>query len=184
MDYSISALELAPLLLGKKLTHNTDSGKIELLITETECYHQDDEASHTYKGENSRNYPMFLDGGHIYVYRSYGIHLCINISAGHKGIGEGVLIRSGIITSGLELAQKNRGKVLPTDVIAHGPGNLAKALGVSINDNGMKIGAGEYEIINGIAIKPEQIIITPRIGISKAKEKLWRFYLDKHTITL
>jgi DNA-3-methyladenine glycosylase len=95
------ALEAAPLLLGCELVRQTPQGEIRLRLVETEAYHQDDPASHTYRGLTKRTVPMFKAGGHLYVY-------CINIVTGKEGVGEAVLLRAAEPIEGIEIMLKNR----------------------------------------------------------------------------
>ena len=151
---------------------------VKLKIVETEAYHQDDPASHSFRGLTKRTAPMFEAGGRLYVYFTYGMHYCLNIVTGPKGRGEAVLIRAGEPVEGIEIMQNNR-EVKDIKSLANGPGKLAQALG--INDTKFS-----GVILNKLSINLEepsekidkkQIIIGPRIGISKAVEVDARFYI-------
>ncbi|HET9722139.1 MAG TPA: DNA-3-methyladenine glycosylase, partial [Candidatus Saccharimonadales bacterium] len=91
---NLSSLQAAPRLLGWTLCRQTPGGLIKVKIVETEAYHQEDPASHSYRGRTARTWPMFESGGHIYVYFTYGMHYALNLVTGQKGVGEGVLIRA------------------------------------------------------------------------------------------
>ena len=160
------AVVLARALIGMRLEGRGASG----LITETEAYRQDDAASHSFRGETPRNRSMFGPAGHAYVYRSYGVHLCLNI----VGLpGEAVLIRSLAPLSGLELmAQRRRGR-LP---LCAGPGRLCEALGIAMADDGCDLSEGPVRLLPAPSPVGD-ILCGPRIGITKAVELPWRFGL-------
>jgi DNA-3-methyladenine glycosylase len=173
-----TALEAAPLLLGCELVRTTTAGDIRLKIVETEAYHQDDPASHTYRGLTKRTAPMFMPGGHLYVYFTYGMHYCVNIVTGQEGIGEAVLLRAGEPLEGMELMSHNRG-IQNMLQLANGPGKLTQALGIKdINLSGQKLGKNSLQLLPPrTAISTDEIIASPRIGIRHATEVPWRFYL-------
>lgn len=172
---------VAPLLLGWKIVRNTPQGKIKLKIVETEAYHQTDPASHSFRGPTNRTAAMFETGGRLYVYFTYGMHYCINIVTGPKGVGEGVLIRAGEPLSGIEMMKKNR---RTEDIlnIANGPGKLAQALGIASTElsgeplNELTI----YLVAPDVKIQEADIVVSPRIGIKKAADEPLRFYLKKN----
>jgi DNA-3-methyladenine glycosylase len=174
----LPSIEAAPLLLGCVISRKTPEGEISLKIVETEAYHQDDPASHSYRGLTKRTAPMFEEGGRIYVYFTYGMHYCINIVVGQKGVGEAVLLRAAEPVSGIEIMQKNRG-ITDIHKLANGPGKLTQALGIKdtnmsgeiLNKSSIFLQQSEEEI------KAEDIIASPRIGIKKATENPWRFYI-------
>lgn len=175
---SLSSLEAAPLLLGCTLSRQTPEGLISLKIVETEAYHQDDPASHSYRGLTARTAPMFEAGGHIYVYFTYGMHYALNIVTGPKGVGEGVLVRAGKPLEGVEIMQRNRGTENIYN-LANGPGKLAQALGiVSAELSGERLGPETLQLLPPKeAVDSRNIIVSPRIGIKKAVDNPWRFYL-------
>ncbi|MBX4190933.1 DNA-3-methyladenine glycosylase [Candidatus Saccharibacteria bacterium] len=110
----LPSLEAAPKLLGCYLVRQTAKGLIKIKIVEAEAYHQSDPASHSYRGLTPRTAPMFEAGGRLYVYFTYGMHYCINIVTGSKGVGEAVLLRAGEPIDGIEIMWKNRyGTQLP-----------------------------------------------------------------------
>jgi DNA-3-methyladenine glycosylase len=173
-----SSLEAAPQLLGWTLARETPEGVIKLKIVETEAYHQDDPASHSFRGITKRTTPMFEAGGLIYVYFTYGAHYCINIVVGKKGIGEAVLLRAAEPLEGIEIMQQNRGS-LDIYNLAGGPGKLAQALGIKSTDwSGKPLGKSTvYLEPPAQKIEAKDIITSPRIGISQAKDVPWRFYI-------
>jgi DNA-3-methyladenine glycosylase len=162
------------------LEKHTDRGLIRLKIVETEAYHQDDPASHTYNGQTLRTAPMFEAGGRLYVYFTYGMHYCLNIVTGRKGVGEAVLIRAAEPLEGLELIRSNRGRGSDElTSLTNGPGKLAQALGInSTNLSGKLIGPTTIDLQPADSpVNPKKIIVTSRVGITKAMDNPWRFYL-------
>jgi DNA-3-methyladenine glycosylase len=156
----------------------TPQGIIKLKIVETEAYHQDDPASHSYRGLTQRTWPMFEAGGRLYVYFTYGMHYCINIVVGKKGEGEAVLLRAAEPVEGIAIMRQNR-KLTDIKQLASGPGKLAQAVGIT--DTSLS-----GEILNkssiwleprGRPLEPGQIVSAPRVGIRQAAELPWRFYI-------
>jgi len=172
------AIEAAPLLLGWTLVRQTPKGVVKLKIVETEAYHQDDEASHSFKWRTARTAPMFETGGRLYVYFTYGMHYCINIVVGSAGVGEAVLLRAAEPLSGIEIMKKNRG-IADIKNLANGPAKLAQALGIRNTAlsgtilNKSSIYLQQPEMI----VSPDDIVAGPRIGIKNAVDKPWRFYI-------
>lgn len=174
------ALEAAPLLIGCILERRIDNSLIRLRIVETEAYHQDDPASHTYNGQTVRTKPMFMKGGHLYVYFTYGMHHCLNIVTGPKGVGEAVLIRAAEPLQSIELIRKYRNKGKDDLItLTNGPGKLAQALGINSTDlSGKTISPATIDIkLPSQPVNMSDIKVSSRIGISKAKDSQWRFYL-------
>jgi DNA-3-methyladenine glycosylase len=171
----------APLLLGCTLNRLTPEGLISLKIVETEAYHQTDPASHSYIGLTTRTAPMFKEGGIIYIYFTYGMHYCINIVVGQAGVGEAVLLRAAEPKAGIRIMQKNRGTENLYS-LANGPGKLAQVLGVKETKlSGKKLSKSTIWLEpSKEIIKPEDILTSPRIGISKAKDIKWRFYIKNN----
>jgi DNA-3-methyladenine glycosylase len=174
----LPSIKAAPLLLGCFLVRNTPNGKIKLKIVETEAYHQEDSASHSFKGSTPRTWPMFEAGGRLYVYFTYGMHYCLNIVVGKKGVGEAVLIRAAEPVEGLELMVANR-KISDKYNLTNGPGKLAQAMGIF--DTSL---SGEILNKSSIFLMPptnpiskRNIVSAPRVGITRAIELPWRFYL-------
>ena len=160
-----AAPELARRLLGARLLLRGTGG----IITETEAYALDDPASHSFKGPSARNRSMFGPAFHAYVYRIYGIHLCLNV-VGRPG--EAVLIRALAPEIGLEEMERRR-RGMP---LTSGPGRLAQALDLRPEDDGKPLTSGDFEL-SPPANAPAEILIGPRIGISRATERPWRFGL-------
>ena len=149
----------------------THEGGVEtsVRIVVVEAYRATDPASHTYRGKTPRNSPMFESFGHVYVYRSYGIHWCANIVTGRADDGQGVLLRGGVPIVGVEHMAARRGR---TRDLANGPGKLCQALGIDGSHSATMLGdriwlTGEPGTLDWMA--------GPRIGISVAIDVPWRF---------
>ena len=160
----LSAVALARRLIGATLLVRGAGG----LVIETEAYGRDDPASHSFRGPTQRNASMFGPPGHAYVYRSYGIHLCLNVDARP---GEAVLIRALTPQVGLDLMRMRRGSPL----LCSGPGRLTQALGIRPDDDGAPFDAIDFSITLPSAMA--ELLVGPRIGISKATDLPWRFGL-------
>lgn len=174
----LSSLQAAPQLLGWMICRHTPQGIIKLKIVETEAYHQEDPASHSFRGITPRTAPMFEAGGRLYVYFSYGMHHAINIVVGSKGVGEAVLIRAAEPVEGIEIMRQNR-EIIDIKNLTNGPGKLAQALGIIDTALSGKILNKSSIFLEAPTepVKPENIVIRPRIGITKAAELPWRFYI-------
>jgi DNA-3-methyladenine glycosylase len=174
----LSSLEAAPLLLGCYLLRDTPHGRLKLKIVETEAYHQEDPASHSYKGLTPRTWPMFEAGGRLYVYFTYGMHHCLNIVVGRKGVGEAVLLRAAEPVAGLETMRQNR-HITDDKQLTSGPGKLAQALGITDTRlSGQKLSKSVIWLEpHDTPLKPTETVSAPRIGIRQAAELPWRFYI-------
>ena len=162
--------EVAPDLIGVTLLLNGVGGT----IVEVEAYDQEDPASHGYRGRTPRNEAMFGPPGHAYVYRSYGIHWCLNLVCGEEGIAEAVLVRALEPTSGLEEQRRRRG-VEDLRALCSGPGKLCQALGITREHDGLPLDTPPFRLEpRGEA--PE-IVTGPRVGITQATELSWRYAL-------
>ena len=157
-------------LIGATFTVNGVGG----IIVETEAYDQTDPASHTFLGKTKRNAAMFGPPGCAYVYRSYGIHWCLNFVCEAEGHGAGVLIRAIEPIVGLHTMQERRG-THNVRLLCSGPGKLGQALGIVHDFNGMPIDQEPFKLV--APSKGVDVITGPRIGISKAVELPWRFGL-------
>lgn len=150
-------------------------------ITEVEAYGGcEDPASHAFT-RTPRSEIMYGPAYRLYVYRSYGIHLCANVVTGPTEIGAAVLLRAGEVVEGLDLARARRGTAAGRDVqLARGPGNLAQALGITLDDLGSDLLDPASE---GVRLGPEasgrrRIVAGPRVGVSKAADVAWRFWIE------
>lgn len=165
-----SVHEVAPELIGATLLFNGVGGE----IVEVEAYHHTDPAAHSYGGRTARNAVMFGAPGYAYVYRSYGIHWCVNFVCEGEGSASAVLIRALAPTVGLAKMRRRRG-MTDERLLCSGPGRLCQALGISIKHNGLALDAPPFEL-RARMTKPD-IAIGIRIGITKAVEHPWRYGL-------
>jgi DNA-3-methyladenine glycosylase len=168
--------ELAKSLLGCELVHKTPEGTTAGIIVETESYHETDEASHSYNGKTKRTEVMFGPPGQVYVYFTYGMHWCFNITAEEDGVGAAVLIRALEPTRGIELMKKRRGKESAYDLCS-GPSKLVNAMGITKVDYGKPVHKGKFGLKPREEAASLSIRSGPRVGISKAKDKPWRFWI-------
>jgi len=157
-------------LIGATLLVNGVGGR----IVEVEAYHHTEPAAHSYRGPTERNRVMFGPPGVAYVYRSYGIHWCLNFVCEAEGSASAVLIRALEPTEGLASMRRRRG-IGEERALCSGPGKLTEALGVTIKHNGLALDRPPFEL-RARAAAPE-IATGPRIGLSKAVELPWRYGL-------
>ncbi|MDB5893113.1 MAG: 3-methyladenine glycosylase [Rhodoferax sp.] len=170
IDFAQPAHAVAHQLIGVTLLVDGVGGR----IVETEAYDQDDPASHSFSGPTPRNQAMFGPPGHVYVYRSYGLHWCLNLVCREAGHGAGVLIRALAPTDGIATMQHRRG----TDdlrLLCSGPGRVGQALGVNAGSNGQSLAGPVFALRGPGDETPWEVLAGPRIGISKAAEVPWRF---------
>lgn len=173
-----NTLHVAQALLGKLFVRITPYGKISWIIHETEAYTQDDPASHSYLWRKTkRNMAMFFSAWHLYVYKIYGKYYCVNIVTEHAWYGSAVLIRSLIPYQGIHLMKQNRNvNDAYLSHLTNGPWKICQALDITLNENGISLFENENIFLEDIGYKPQIIHQGTRIGISKWKEKLWRFW--------
>lgn len=163
--------EVAPDLIGATLLVDGRGGR----IVEVEAYDADDPASHGYRGRTARNAAMFGPPGHAYVYRSYGVHWCLNLVCGEEGVAEAVLVRSIEPTHGLEEMRARRGLDEPR-LLCAGPGRLTEALGVTGEHDACPLDEPPFEL--RARAGPVEVETGQRIGISRATELRWRYVLS------
>jgi DNA-3-methyladenine glycosylase len=134
-----------------------------------------DAASHSFRGRGGRNAIMFGPPGRMYTYRSHGIHVCANVVCGDDGVAAAVLLRAAVVTDGFDVAHARRGPVR-TAALARGPGNLCSALGITMDDNGIDLFDGRGDVAIELRA-PEPVSSGPRVGVSKAADRPWRFWI-------
>jgi DNA-3-methyladenine glycosylase len=168
-------LDVAIQLIGMRMRTEMAGDPTEVMLTEVEAYAgEHDPASHAFRGRTARNGAMFGPAGTLYVYRSYGIHWCMNIVTGAPGVAHAVLLRGGIPLVGEQTMARRRGR---SDRLTDGPGKLAQALGVVGDHDGTSVLDGPVRLLPGTPPPETAIIATPRIGISRAVDLPWRFVL-------
>lgn len=169
-DFRHEAAEVARSLIGATLLVDGVGGR----IVETEAYDMEDPASHSYAGPTPRNQAMFGPPGRAYVYRSYGIHWCLNFVCREEGHGAGVLIRAVEPLQGIDTMCERRG-LHDVRLLCAGPGRVGEALAIVHGFNGHRLDHAPFEV--RAADQAHAIVEGPRIGISKAAEVPWRFGL-------
>jgi DNA-3-methyladenine glycosylase len=169
--FARSVHEVAPDLIGVTLIVDGVGGT----IVEVEAYDQEDPASHGFRGPTPRNRSMFGPPGHAYVYRSYGIHWCLNLVCAEPGRAEAVLVRALRPERGLDAMRARRG-VEPERALCSGPGKLCQALGVTREHDGLALDEPPFELLARSGV-PE-IATGPRVGLTRAAERRWRYGLE------
>jgi DNA-3-methyladenine glycosylase len=165
-----SVHEVAPDLIGTTLLFDGVGGR----IVEVEAYHHTDPAAHSYIGPTARNAVMFGPAGYTYVYRSYGIHWCVNLVCEPKGSASAVLIRALEPTTGLPRMRRRRG-LSDLRLLCAGPGRVCEALGITSAHNGLPLDAPPFALFAGA--DAVDVVAGPRIGLTKAVDKPWRYGL-------
>lgn len=177
--YAQPTVEVARALIGKTLTRRTTEGLVAGIIVETEAYvSASDPAAHGYSGKTARNAAMFGPPGHAYVYVSYGMHHCLNVVTEAEGTGAAVLVRALEPVHGVALMRRWRGEGMADRDLCRGPGRLCQALGISLAENEADLRGDALWLSEtaGMTI-PVMLAASPRIGISRATDLPWRFYL-------
>jgi DNA-3-methyladenine glycosylase len=168
--FARSVHEVAPELIGATLLFDGVGGT----IVEVEAYDQDDPASHGFRGRTARTASMFGPPGHAYVYRSYGIHWCLNLVCAEAGRAEAALVRALEPTSGLEVMRERRRLEKPR-ALCSGPGKLCQALGITRAHDGLPLDEPPFELV---ARETAPVVAAgPRIGITRAVDHPWRYGL-------
>jgi DNA-3-methyladenine glycosylase len=166
--FARSVHDVAPELIGVTLLVDGIGGP----IVEAEAYDQEDPASHGYRGRTARNAAMFGPAGRAYVYRSYGIHWCLNLVCEGEDVASAVLIRALEPTYGLDEMRRRRGVDEPR-LLCSGPGKLCQALGVTREHDGLRLDRPPFELRP--REDPVEVVTGPRIGITRAAELPWRY---------
>jgi DNA-3-methyladenine glycosylase len=168
--FARSVHDVAPDLIGVTLLVDGVGGT----IVEVEAYDHEDPAAHGYGGRTQRNASMFGPPGHAYVYRSYGIHWCLNLVSEEEGVASAVLLRALEPTHGIE-AMRERRALDDERLLASGPGRLCQALAVTRVHDGLALDQSPFALL--ARTREPEIATGPRIGITKAAERPWRYAL-------
>ena len=168
--FARSVHEVAPELLGAELLVDGVGGK----IVEVEAYDHEDPAAHGYRGRTERNASMFGPPGRAYVYRSYGIHWCLNFVCEEEGSASAVLIRALEPTHGLAAMRQRRG-LEDERLLCSGPGRLCQALGVTREHDGLVLDRPPFQV--HARAREKDVVAAPRVGITKAADRPWRYVL-------
>lgn len=177
--YLRPTLQVARDLLGKHIVRILSGKRLAGKIVEVEAYlGSKDPASHTYRRKTKRNEVMFRQGGHLYVYFTYGMHFCANVVTGDEGIGEAVLIRAVEPIEGIDVMRRNRLK--DGFNLTNGPAKLCEALGIQREQNGADLVGSEIYLLDAEPITKSNIGVSTRIGIRVGVEKKWRFFVKEN----
>jgi DNA-3-methyladenine glycosylase len=168
--FARSVHEVAPDLIGVTLLVDGVGGR----IVEVEAYDHEDPAAHGYRGRTERNKSMFGPPGHAYVYRSYGIHWCLNFVCEEQGVAAAVLIRAVEPSHGRETMRRRRG-VQDERLLCAGPGRLCQALGLTREHDGLPLDRPPFRLEP--AAERSEVVRGPRIGITRAADRPWRYAL-------
>jgi DNA-3-methyladenine glycosylase len=168
--FARSVHHVAPELIGATLLVGGVGGR----IVEVEAYHHTDPAAHSYRGQTPRNAVMFGPPGHAYVYRSYGIHWCLNFVCEPEGQASAVLIRAIEPIEGIARMRRRRG-LIDERLLCSGPGRLCEAMGVTIAHNGLALDRLPFELY--ARDEEPEVATGVRIGITKAADLPWRYGL-------
>ena len=174
--YNRPVLDVARDLLGAVLIHD----EVAVRLTEVEAYAGGhDPASHAFRGRTARNAVMFGPGGHAYVYFTYGMHFCVNLVCGPEGAALAVLLRSGEVIGGIDIARARRGAPRDRD-LARGPARLTKALAVDRRLDGADVTdrRSSLRLLAGTPVADDLVRRGPRVGVSAAPDLPWRMWVD------
>ena len=175
---AVDPVAAAQRVLGAALTGRG----VSAMIVEVEAYGGPldgpwpDAASHSFRGRGGRNLVMFGPAGRLYTYRSHGIHVCANVVCAFDGVAGAVLLRAAAVEAGLDTAQARRGDMTRPVALARGPGNLCSAVGITMDDNGIDLFDPKSPVRLTLG-EDHAGISGPRVGVSKAADRPWRFWL-------
>jgi DNA-3-methyladenine glycosylase len=178
-DLAGDPVSAARRLLGARLVGRNASA----IVVEVEAYGGPpdgpwpDAASHSFRGIGGRNVVMFGPAGRMYTYLSHGIHVCANVVCAADGVAGAVLLRAATLTSGVDVASSRRGPTIGPRALARGPGNLCSALGITMADNGIDLFDARSAVRLTLAEPDTAVVSGPRVGVSKAADRPWRFWL-------
>jgi DNA-3-methyladenine glycosylase len=176
--YQRPTITVAREMLGKIFVRRIGETLLSGRIVEVEAYHEiGDESSHSHRGRRARNDIMFRDGGHLYVYFTYGMHFCMNVVTEAEGVGAAVLIRAIEPLEGLEVMRRNRGGDKRDRDLANGPAKLCQALAIGRGENGLILDGTVVGAADAPAVADKDILVSSRVGISRSRELPWRFFL-------
>jgi len=180
--YLRPTLQVAEELLGLFLVRNVPGTRLIGRIVEVEAYlGSKDPASHAFRGRTKRNEVMFWQGGHLYVYFTYGMHFCSNVVTGREGTAHAVLLRAVEPIAGLSVMKGNRRRPVWEDnpgVLCSGPARLCQAFGIAREENGSDLCGREIWIGRDVSVREQpHVARSRRVGISDGKRHLWRFYI-------
>jgi DNA-3-methyladenine glycosylase len=182
-----SALVIAPRLLGAVVVSDVDGTRVGVRLTEVEAYEGiDDPASHAFRGPTKRTAVMFGPPAHLYCYFTYGMHWCANIVCGPDGVAAAVLLRAGEVIDGVDVARSRRPAARRDVDLARGPARLASCLGLGAAQNGLDLcePSSPVRLESVPARRRPRIVAGPRVGISVATDRSWRFWLaDAPTVS-
>jgi DNA-3-methyladenine glycosylase len=169
-------LDAAPRLLGAVLRHR----EVAVRITEVEAYDgPSDPGSHAARGRTTRNAVMFGPPAHLYVYFTYGMHHCCNVVCGPEGTAAAFLLRAGEVVGGLDVARSRRPAARADRDLARGPARLCRALDLDRALDGADLVKGPVTLVPApLAVPPESVRTGPRVGLRRAAERPWRFWVD------
>lgn len=185
--YLRDSIEVAPELIGKYFCKKAGEKLLVGKIVEVEAYNGAfDEAAHTFIGKTERNKIMFEDGGHLYVYFTYGMYFCCNVVCGVKDEGQAVLIRGIQPINEIDTMLRNRFGTIETNStqeknITNGPGKICMAFNIKRNANGTDLTGNNIFLTEGESIDKSEIMVSKRIGIKKSADLPWRFFVRNNS---
>jgi DNA-3-methyladenine glycosylase len=174
------ALDMAPRLLNAIVASDVGGARVAVRLTEVEAYEGlEDPASHAFRGQTARTAVMFGPPGHLYCYFTYGMHWCANIVCGVDGVAAAVLLRAGEVVEGIDVARARRPAARSDAELGRGPARLATSLGLAAEQNGLDLcdPASPVRLESRPARRAPAIVAGPRVGISAATVRAWRFSL-------